>query len=256
MAFIIRLPIIASLFIIYFAVLTPLYPIYWVWPQRFRFFAIRFLSKISKVTLSVMGIKIRKNGIFKEDSNFLIVGNHLSYLDVLIYSSVFPTCFVTSVEVRDTFFLGHLCKLVGCVFVERRSRSGLKNEIQEITHALNAGLNVAVFPEATSTNGESVLRFKRPLFQSSLDSGKPVLPLCLNYLKINNEPIDLNTRDNVFWYGDMEFLGHFLNLISLKSVICEVKVIPEITDKSVKDITELSVQAHELISREFKPVIA
>ncbi len=214
-----------------------------------------FLALLCKFALKVWGLKVSYTGHkIKPGENFLIVGNHLSYLDVIIYATQYPCCFVTSVEVRDTFFLGHLCKLGGCVFVERRSRKGLKGEIREIEEALEYGLNVIVFPEATSTNGESILRFKRPLFQSAITTKSDVLPIVLNYKTVNKETVQLSNRDLLFWYGDMDFLPHFWDFLNLDSIECEIKTLPPITDTNTLDTTELSVKAHELISSEYKPI--
>lgn len=214
-----------------------------------------FLSSISYIALRIWGLRINKTGHqIKKGENFLIVGNHLSYLDVLIYATMYPCCFVTSVEVRDTFFLGHLCKLGGCVFVERRNRKGLRGEIKEIEDALAYGLNVIVFPEATSTNGESVLRFKRPLFQSAITVGKDVLPVVLNYTKINNKGLSIENRDLLFWYGDMEFAPHFWKFLNLDSIRCEVKTLPPITDTDSREITDLSETAHALIEKDFNAI--
>jgi 1-acyl-sn-glycerol-3-phosphate acyltransferase len=84
---------------------------------------------------------------------------------------------------KNTFFLGQICKFASCLFVERRSRGNLDQEIKEITDALNYGHNVLIFPEGTSTNGDEVLRFKRPLFNAAIFSSKKVLPATLNYLE-------------------------------------------------------------------------
>jgi 1-acyl-sn-glycerol-3-phosphate acyltransferase len=138
----------------------------------------------------------------------LYVGNHLSYLDVLVICSVRPSCFVTSVEVRDTPGLGLICRMAGCLFVERRNKLKLRDEVVEISEGLKAGLNVAIFPEATSTNGEQILRFRRPLYIAAIEARTPVVPFCLNYSHVGLKPIDHSTRDQVFWYGDMDFIPH------------------------------------------------
>ena len=107
---------------------------------------------------------ITKGAIPTRHPNYLIVSNHLSYLDVLAMISVLNTRFVTSMEVKHAAGLGWITDQAGCLYVERRSRKNLKTEINEISKALEGGFYVVVFPEATSTNGDGVLRFKRPLF--------------------------------------------------------------------------------------------
>ncbi|WP_186647804.1 hypothetical protein [Fluviispira vulneris] len=47
------------------------------------------------------------------------------------------------------------------------------------------------FPEATSTEGKEIRAFKKPLFQSAILSQSSVLPLCINYLKIDGENLNI-----------------------------------------------------------------
>lgn len=126
------------------------------------------MSQISYIVLKIMGFKIHLDGNLNTGRNCLIVSNHLSYIDILIFSSLFKSLFVTSVEMKNTPFLGFVTRLGGCLYVERRSRANLKNEILELTNALLQGFNIGIFPEATSTNGEMVLPFKSPLYTRRL----------------------------------------------------------------------------------------
>lgn len=124
--------------------------------------------------LRILGLKVDIHGaydpeVFKK-KNYLVLCNHLSYTDVIAISSVFPSVFVTSVEVRDSAFVGMMSNLGGSVFVERRNREHIEKEIAEITRALKEGLNVVIFPEATSSNGETVLPFKRSLLKAAIDA--------------------------------------------------------------------------------------
>ena len=109
-----------------------------------------------------------------------------------------------------------------------------------------------VFPEAKSSNGEEVLRFRRPLFQSAILSEKNVLPLCLNYKTIDGEKITLKNRDAVFWYGDMGFAGHALNLFSHKKVVAELSVMKILNTSEYADKNLLADKAYEVVSKEFE----
>ncbi|MBC7426989.1 MAG: 1-acyl-sn-glycerol-3-phosphate acyltransferase [Bacteriovorax sp.] len=214
---------------------------------------IMLISVTSKAGLILFGVEVRKNfDAQRMEKNYLIVSNHLSYLDIMIISSFFPTCFVTSNEMKETPLLGQLCLLGGCLFVERRKRSGITGEIAELGGALASGLNVVVFPEAKSNNGEQVLRFRRPLFQSAIISQKNVLPICLNYRTLDGEKISLRNRDSVFWYGDMPFLNHALNLFSHKKIVAELSVMKSLNTSEFADKNELADKSYEIVSNEFE----
>src|SRR5512146_1631898 len=92
---------------------------------------IRIASFFSRRALAVLGVRVRADRRVGQDPDhggLLIVSNHLSSLDILIISSILPSVFITSVELRESFLLGALARLGGCLFVERRNPAGLKRE--------------------------------------------------------------------------------------------------------------------------------
>jgi len=216
----------------------------------------KIIRLTSKVALVVFNIKIIKPELPKDlTSNYLIVSNHLTYLDIFIISDSFPSCFVTSKEMKETPFLGQVCLLAGCLFVERRKRSGITGEVNELARALINGLNVSIFPEATSTNGEAVIKFRRPLFQAAINSKADILPLCINYRRLDGEKLTLKNRDQVFWYDDTTFLKHVVRLFSHKSVLAELSVLPIIKTNSFEDKNALADATYAVIEKEYDKVI-
>lgn len=199
--------------------------------------------------LKILRIRVEFRGEPFPLGNGLIVSNHLSYLDVIILASGIPTAFVTSKEIKETPFLGEIVKLAGCLFVDRKNRCNLRGEISELREGLLNGLNVTVFPEATSTNGDEVLRFRRPLFEAARESQKAILPLTINYRSISQESVSASNRDIVCWYGTMDFFPHFLKLLEQSEVSVEVSVgraIPSSTDA-----LELAIKSHQVVSHSY-----
>lgn len=184
----------------------------------------------------------------------LIVANHLGYLDVLAISSLFPTSFVTSLEMKRTPFLGQLCQFGGCLFVDRKNRRQLGGEVEQLAAALKAKIPVTIFPEATSHNGEKVHAFRKPLFQAAINAEAPILPLVLNYTSLEGEPISLKNRDTIFWYGDMPFVSHALKLFSHDELIIHVHLLDLVSSEG-KDKYVLSSEVHELIAAHYRPII-
>lgn len=223
--------------------------------SRARVYLIKLISVTSMAGLKLFGVQVRKNfQPLKAGENYLIVANHLSYLDVLIISSFFPTCFVTSTEMKETPFLGQLCLLGGCLFVERRKRARIAGEVAQITHALKSGLNVVIFPEAKSTNGEAVIAFKRPLFQAAVNAGKKVLPLCLNYRTLDGEKLTVKNRDKIFWYGNMSFLSHALDLFSHQRIVADLSVLECLDTLEFSDKNTLADKSFEVIANEYQVI--
>ncbi|KAG0500052.1 hypothetical protein HPP92_000124 [Vanilla planifolia] len=114
----------------------------------------------------------------------VIVSNHVSYLDILYHmSSSFPS-FVAKRSVAKLPLVGIISKCLGCVYVQRESKSsdfkgvsGIVTErIVEAHQDKNAPM-MLLFPEGTTTNGDYLLPFKTGAFLANV----PVLPVILRY---------------------------------------------------------------------------
>lgn len=191
----------------------------------------------------------------------LYLCNHMSYTDIMVISAWLRCSFVTSVEIRDTPFLGHMCRIAGCLFVERRNRSQIENEIGEISMALRNGFNVMIFPEATSTNGDDVLPFKRSLIKSAIDAGADVQPVCLQYLHGTGRNLTTIERDSVCWYGDMGFGSHIWDLLGTAHLRAVLNMLPVIRHDSGLGRDEIATKAHQQIRQTYvsakpTPVVA
>lgn len=237
----------------YFVVAPLIYPYFLINPMGARRIINKLVTSYARFCCWFMGIKVKRNieEEFQDGESYLVVSNHLSYTDILAICAYYPSCFVTSVEMRDTPVLGHICKLAGCVFVERRNKKNLGVEVQEITEALSKGLNVVIFPEATSTNGEEVIRFRRPLYRSAIDSGRRVKPLAVNYKTLEGHPVSLANRDLVFWYGDMTFADHLWGVFKLKYLEVELFVGKSLSIEEGDDHATLAERSFEVVSKNY-----
>jgi len=188
----------------------------------------------------------------RDRNNHLILSNHLSYLDIFIIFSIFPASFIASIdEVKDTFLLGRVTELSGGSFVERRNRSGLRREIESITEILRLGVNVVLFPEGTTSNGERVLPFKTPLLSMAEKGGVEILPLCIRYNRIDGEEVNENNRDLVYYYGDMKFFDHFNKLLTVKSIDAELILLEKINPDEAQSRKELACSVYDIINDTF-----
>lgn len=142
----------------------------------------------------------------------LIVSNHLSYLDILFYSSLMPCIFVSKAEVLDWPLFGTLARCGGTVFVERGRGTVIESVSRQMTNVLEQGIPVILFPEGTSTDGSSVLRFFPSLFEGTVKTGISVFPSAIAY-----EAADAREAE-LCYYGDISFGPHLLSVLSRKDV--------------------------------------
>jgi 1-acyl-sn-glycerol-3-phosphate acyltransferase len=211
-------------------------------------------SFFSSRTLALFGVRIhKKHGERLEGARngCLLVSNHVSYIDVLVISSLTPSVFITSVELKHTPLLGALARFGGSLFVERRKPSRLRREILDISQVLAQGLTVVLFPEGTTSNGESVCQFKNSLFAAAISAGVDILPVCLRYTRINDEAVSVRNKDRVFYYGGVSFSSHFPNFMSLESVDVEVLPLRTIRVRESASRKELAAFAYNAIAEAY-----
>jgi 1-acyl-sn-glycerol-3-phosphate acyltransferase len=206
--------------------------------------------------LAVMGIRVEIAGRehLRPGQNYFMVSNHMSYLDAVMMAALRPAGFVTSMEMKEAPVLGLLTEVGGCLYVERRSRDNLSQEIGEIEEALRQRFNVVVFPEATSTDGTKVLPFKRPLFAAAARAGVPVLPMVVEYVDIDGRPVTPENRDTVCWYGKMSFAPHFVGIMRHRRIRARLKILPEIPITADSNRDNLMEAAYERISSNYQPI--
>lgn len=185
---------------------------------------------------------------------FLLISNHMGFVDIIGLASCFPMLFVTSNEMRETPFLGLLTELGGCIYVERRSRTKILDEMKNIVEALKKGFHVVLYPEATSTNGEKVLPFKKTLMMAAAHAGVPIQPVVINFREINGDEFTVKWRDHVCWYGDIPFITSLWKTMTLKSLSTEIEFLEQITVAPDEDRGVIADKAHTMISAKFVPV--
>lgn len=203
----------------------------------------------------IFGIQVVVTNRLPPDQPGLLVGNHLGFIDIIACASIQPNLFVTSREMRETPVLGLITEMAGCIYVERRSRGNIKNELQEMIEYLRRGFRVVLYPEATSTNGEGILPFKRTLITAAAHAEVPVLPYVFNFREINGEKgFKLKYRDSVCWYGDISFVTAIWRAFGLKSLVCEVEFLSPVYTKTDDDRALVADAIREMIVEKFDPV--
>lgn len=231
-------------------------------PLRAKRAAAVWLHHMCSFGLWILGIRVELSDVaggefagLNPGESHLIVSNHLSYLDILVIAANQPTLFVTSIEIRESGFLGFLSKAGACHFVERRNRDQIEREVAEIAGSLRDGLNVVVFPEATSTNGSSVLPFKVSLMDAAIMSGRSLQPYCINYKEISGQPVGVHNRDEVCWYGDMTFADHLLNVARRGDIKVALKRLPIVPITPGSDRKSLAGEAYSQVVASYVPII-
>lgn len=221
--------------------------------KRLRRFSLN-VQFYCRVVLKILNLKLNVVNKPVDNQKFLLVSNHMGFIDILMMSSAMPLIFVTSKEMRETPFLGLLCDMGGCIYVERRSRSKIIEEMQSIVSTLKDGFRVVLYPEATSTNAEAVLPFKKTLMMAAPHAGVPIQPAVINFRKVNGEDFSLKWRDHLCWYGDIPFVTSMWKATTLRSIEAEIEFLEQIHATPDDDRGVIAEKAYMLVSSKFTPV--
>jgi 1-acyl-sn-glycerol-3-phosphate acyltransferase len=146
------------------------------------------------------------------EAPFFLVTNHLGYMDVILLASCTPSVFVSKAEVAGWPVLGRFCRSVDTIFLDREFKRDLPRVVEEIDEVLRGERGIVVFPEGTSTRGETVLPFRPSLLEVPVRAGLSVSWAALSY---RTPPGERPADRSVCWWGGAGFVGHFLGLLGL-----------------------------------------
>jgi lyso-ornithine lipid O-acyltransferase len=216
-----------------------------------------------------LGVRVRLHGEFSTAPIQLIVANHVSWLDIPVLGSLKPMTFLAKKEVGDHRIGREIAALQGVVYVDRRRRTLIPEVNAGMVREMRAGSPVVLFAEATTGDGNRLLRFRSSHFeairlaaQGDNEGQAVVQPVFLDYSRLAGLPVSRGQRPRVAWYGDMTFLPHFLAYARGGGVTCDVycgapiRVLPGMNRKAAARLTEAAVRklAVEARGRPERPI--
>lgn len=120
---------------------------------------------------------------------FVVVANHLGYIDILILLVVFRASFVAKGECEHTALVGLVARALQCMFV-RAGRSLTAQLVARVRSTHHCHLMretcvgcaacqrpLVIFPEGTTANGTAMIPFRSGVF----NAGLPVRPVCIRF---------------------------------------------------------------------------
>jgi 1-acyl-sn-glycerol-3-phosphate acyltransferase len=139
-----------------------------------RRWAVRFLA--------VLRVEVRTRGHLPRASEpTLFVANHVSWLDSYALHTFTVARFVAKSEIAAWPVVGLIAARFGTVFIQRGSFRAAARTVGALAELLCRGRSVAVFPEATTSDGRGLLPFFPALFQAAVLTGARVHPVALRY---------------------------------------------------------------------------
>jgi 1-acyl-sn-glycerol-3-phosphate acyltransferase len=241
----------AFIIIGFLGITLPGMPVQWLLLKLGLRAARTFPHRYHRVVAALFGIHIKVVGKPVSGEGVLMLANHTSWADIIIFSAVAPISFVAKAEVASWPFFGTLARLQRTVFVERTRRSTTGETRDAIRDRLLAGDALVLFPEGTSHDGNRVLPFKSALLgaaEAVLADGRhvKVQPVSTAFTGLHGLPMGRENRPLFAWYGDMEMVPHLWEAI-LAGPLDVVVQFHEPFSLDMMDRKTLAARAQEIV---------
>jgi len=243
----------ASFTIACILIITPLMGLTWCLQARRT--TRRIMRTAFHLGSMVYGIRIRTIGQLSRARPLIIVSNHFSYLDLFVLGSRIEAAFTPKNEIRSWRIIGFMCKVAGCLFIDRRAMRTLENK-HMLARALAAGDIISLFPEGTTSEGKGLLPFKTALFGLAKENNVDVQPVSIVYTKLNGKPVDAAALSVVGWYGESYFFPHAAHFMRQKNLEAVMTFHPVIRADEFKSRKELAGRCRSVIEEAIAKVLA
>jgi len=202
------------------------------------------IKRWSSLLLKIFKINLVVNNDLKKilsKKNYLIVSNHISWLDIFIINSAYPVAFVAKQSISKWPILSWLVKASETIFIDRKRITKIKKTLKEVENYLENKGSICIFPEGTSTDGSQLLNFKSNLLQTAINKNISVLPIAIQYFQ------NQNFCSAPAYYADLTLLDSIRNLITFDNIEAKLTILTEI--KSISDRKVLAKEAFVKISK-------
>ena len=172
--------------------------------------------------VKILGIRTTIHGDPSEyqKTGGLVVANHQSYVDVFLHASVFGLRFTPKKEIKSWPVLGWYTDMIRPIWVDRDSKQGAANLMEQFRDTLRKKIPLIVYPEGTTSDGQHGLKeFKTTPFETVCGTDIPIQPMISIYRvrKGDTHPA---------WYGDATFMPHLWAILANRRSTADVYILP------------------------------
>ncbi len=150
----------------------------------------------------IAGLRITVKGEARKHA--LLLGNHVSWLDIFAMAGTCRTAFVAQAGLAQNKALEWLCLQNETLFITRDIRQSVVGQVDDVMQRLGHR-RLTIFPETTTNDGKTLLPFRSSLLSAveRLPHDIPVQPFAL----------DFKDAEDIAWFGDEPGLANFARIM-------------------------------------------
>jgi 1-acyl-sn-glycerol-3-phosphate acyltransferase len=173
-----------------------------------------------KTMCVILAVRCDVEGKVPREGAFLVASNHVSYLDILVLASLYPSLFLAKREIASWPVFGWIARGAGTVFIDRDQAKDVVRAGRELSARLELGLPLTIFPEGRSSRGVAILPFQPSLLEPAARAGVPCWAASISYETPGSA---LPPSRTICWHDNESLVTHFPRLIGLKRVVARVR---------------------------------
>lgn len=179
----------------------------------------------------------------------MFIGNHISWADIHALNSLVPLRFIAKSEIKDWPIFGYLAKKANALFIDRSKRHDAARIVDATVQSLQAGDNLCLFPEGTTTDGTELKPFKSSLIQAAILAQAVIWPVAIRYPRA-----DGTANTEMAYAGETTLPESLQAALNQKNPVIELTFLAPIDVKALAtpDRRALTLHLEQLIRHELK----
>ena len=135
----------------------------------------------AQTILKIVNVETRIINAPSENASMLLLGNHISYLDIpLLFATCKNISFVSKSEIRRWPIIGRGAEVLGTVFVNRDKKTSRNLAKETIASELKNNKRIVIFPSGTTCETESK-PWRLGAFQIAFENKAMIQPFRITY---------------------------------------------------------------------------
>jgi 1-acyl-sn-glycerol-3-phosphate acyltransferase len=174
----------------------------------------------------------------------MFVANHISWSDIHAINSIITLRFIAKSEIRNWPVFGYLVSRANTLFIDRSKKRDAKRTIDVAIQSLQAGDNLCLFPEGTTSDGTVLYPFKSSLIQAAIAANASIWPVAIRY----PHPAG-GVNIDVAYAGETTLMQSMQKILAQKQPVVELHFLKPIAaeDVAMQDRRELTLYIETLI---------